>query len=72
MTIGILIALRQSEELKNHIRIGITNGGKSTRDRQDALLSRSAPASLQWLAQRQALWPPEYCRARWIDVREMA
>ena len=26
VTIGILIALRQSEELKNHIRIGITNG----------------------------------------------
>jgi 4-carboxymuconolactone decarboxylase len=26
VTIGILIALRQTEELKNHIRIGLTNG----------------------------------------------
>jgi alkylhydroperoxidase/carboxymuconolactone decarboxylase family protein YurZ/AraC-like DNA-binding protein len=26
VTIGILIALRQTEELKNHVRIGLTNG----------------------------------------------
>jgi 4-carboxymuconolactone decarboxylase len=26
VTIGLLIALRQTEELKNHIRIGLTNG----------------------------------------------
>ncbi len=26
VTIGILIALRQTEELKNHIRLGLTNG----------------------------------------------
>ncbi len=26
VTIGLLIALRQTEELKNHIRLGLTNG----------------------------------------------
>jgi hypothetical protein len=42
----------------------------TTQDRQAALLSRSAPAGRHWLAQRQAFWPLEYRRARWIEVQE--
>lgn len=41
-------------------------------DRQAAFLQRSAPASRQWLAQRQANWPSEYRRSRWIHVWEIA
>lgn len=37
-----------------------------------ALLSTAAPAGRQWLAQRQALWPPEYRRERWIELRSLA
>jgi hypothetical protein len=48
------------------------SSGKTPQDRQAALLRRSAPASRQWLAQRQANWPPEYRRSRWIDVWEIA
>jgi hypothetical protein len=54
-----------------HIAASDRPSGKSTQDRQGALLSRSSPAGRQWLAQRQALWPPQYRGARWIDVREM-
>ena len=55
-----------------HVAASDRPTGKSTQDRQTALLSRSAPASRQWLAQRQARWPPEYRRLRWIDVQKMA
>jgi len=54
-----------------HVAASDRPTGKSTQDRQTALLSRSAPASRQWLAQRQARWPPEYRRLRWIDVQKM-
>ena len=54
-----------------HIAASDRPSEKSTQDRQDALLSRSAPASREWLAKRQALWPPQYCHERWIDAREM-
>src|SRR5271170_3703812 len=37
VTIGILIALRQPSELKNHIRIGLTNG-LSVREIEEALI----------------------------------
>jgi 4-carboxymuconolactone decarboxylase len=33
VTLGILIALRQTEEFKNHVRIGLTNGLRE-RDRR--------------------------------------
>jgi hypothetical protein len=41
-------------------------------DRQAAFLQRSAPASRQWLAQRQANWPSEYRCSRWIHACELA
>jgi hypothetical protein len=54
-----------------HIAASDRPSGKTTQDRQDAFLSRSAPAVRHWLVQRQALWPSGYRRARWIDVQEM-
>jgi hypothetical protein len=45
--------------------------GATPQDRQGALLAGAAPASLQWLAQRQANWPQEYRHARWIELEEM-
>jgi alkylhydroperoxidase/carboxymuconolactone decarboxylase family protein YurZ/AraC-like DNA-binding protein len=43
VTIGILIALRQSEELKNHIRIGLTNG-LTVRQIEEATIQAAAYA----------------------------
>jgi hypothetical protein len=51
-----------------HAAASDRSSGATPQDRQAALLERSAPASRQWLAQRQAEWPPEYRRSRWIDV----
>lgn len=48
------------------------SSGNTPQDRQAALLSGSAPASHRWLAQRQAQWPPEYRRTRWIEVQKLA
>jgi hypothetical protein len=45
--------------------------GKTAQDRQHALLSRAAPVSRRWLAMRQAHWPRDYCRNRWIEVEAM-
>ena len=42
------------------------SSGATPQDRQATLLAGAAPASRQWLAQRQAEWPPEYRRSRWI------
>ena len=55
-----------------HIAASDRASGKSTQDRQTTLLSTAAPAGRQWLAQRQALWPPEYRRERWIELRSLA
>jgi hypothetical protein len=49
-----------------HIAATDRPSGRSTQDRQTALLFAAAPAGRHWLAQQQALWPPEYCRERWI------
>ena len=46
--------------------------GVTPQERQAALFVRAAPASRQWLAQRQAHWPPDYRRSGWIDVQNMA
>jgi 4-carboxymuconolactone decarboxylase len=43
VTIGILIALRQIDELKNHIRIGVTNG-LTVREIEEALLQAAVYA----------------------------
>ena len=43
VTIGILIALRQTEELKNHIRIGLTNG-LTVREIEEATIQAAAYA----------------------------
>jgi hypothetical protein len=51
-----------------HTAASDRSSGATPQDRQAALLEGSAPASRQWLAQRQAEWPPEYRRSRWIDV----
>ncbi len=47
------------------------SSGTNAKDRQLALLSGSAPASRQWLAQRQTQWPPEYRRTRWVELEEL-
>lgn len=54
--------------------IGATDrpSGRSTQDRETALLSGVAPAGHQWLAQRQASWPPAYRRERWIELQKLA
>jgi 4-carboxymuconolactone decarboxylase len=43
VTIGILIALRQTEELKSHIRIGLTNG-LTVRELEEATIQAAAYA----------------------------
>lgn len=43
VTIGILIALRQTDELKNHIRIGLTNG-LSVSEVEEAILQAAVYA----------------------------
>jgi 4-carboxymuconolactone decarboxylase len=43
VTIGILIALRQIDELKSHIRIGVTNG-LTVREIEEALLQAAVYA----------------------------
>ncbi len=43
VTIGILIALRQTEELKNHIRLGLTNG-LTVRQIEEATIQAAAYA----------------------------
>jgi 4-carboxymuconolactone decarboxylase len=43
VTIGILIALRQTDELRNHVEIGVTNG-LSAREIEEALLQSAAYA----------------------------
>jgi 4-carboxymuconolactone decarboxylase len=43
VTIGILIALRQTDELKNHIHIGLTNG-LTAREIEEATIQASAYA----------------------------
>jgi hypothetical protein len=45
--------------------------GPSTQDRQAAWISRSAPASRHWLAERQESWPSSYRQNRWIEVRQL-
>ena len=55
-----------------HTAASDRSSGATPRDRQAALLAGAAPASRQWLAQRQTTWPPEYRRSRWVDVQEMA
>jgi len=55
-----------------HTAASDRSSGNTTQDRQAALLGASAPASRQWLAQRQADWPSEYRRSRWIEVQEQA
>jgi hypothetical protein len=54
-----------------HTAASDRSSGPTPQDRQSALLAGAAPASRQWLAQRQAEWPPEYRRSRWIDVQVM-
>ena len=54
-----------------HTAASDRSSGATPQDRQVALFAGSAPASRQWLAQRQANWPPEYRRSRWIDLQEM-
>ena len=53
-----------------HVAASDRSSGKTTQDRQAALLSGLAPASRQWLAQRQANWPSEYRRSTWINLNE--
>jgi hypothetical protein len=53
-----------------HTAASDRSSGATPQERQAALLAGSAPASRQWLAHRQAEWPPEYRRSRWIDVSE--
>jgi 4-carboxymuconolactone decarboxylase len=43
VTIGILMASRQTEELKNHIRIGLTNG-LTVREIEEAILQATVYA----------------------------
>jgi 4-carboxymuconolactone decarboxylase len=43
VTLGILIALRQTEELKNHIQIGLTNG-LTVGEIEEALIQAAAYA----------------------------
>lgn len=53
-----------------HVAASDRPSGKTTQDRQAALLSGSAPASRPWLAQCQANWPSEYRRSTCIDLNE--
>jgi hypothetical protein len=54
-----------------HTAASDRSSGVTPQERQAALLARAAPASRQWLAQCQPLWPSEFRRSRWIDVQEM-
>src|ERR1700678_597016 len=54
-----------------HTAASDRSSGATPQDRQAALLAGSALASRQWLAQRQANWPTEYRRSRWIDVQQI-
>lgn len=51
-----------------HTAASDRSSGATPHDRHSALLSGAAPASRQWLAQRQVQWPVDYRRSRWIDV----
>jgi hypothetical protein len=53
-----------------HTAASDRSSGPTPQDRQSALLAGAAPVSRQWIAQRQAKWPPDYRRSRWIDVSE--
>jgi hypothetical protein len=53
-----------------HTAASDRSSGATPQDRQAALLAGAPSPSRQWLAQRQAEWPPEYRRSRWIDVGE--
>ena len=53
-----------------HTAASDRSSGATPQCRQAALLAGSAPASRQWLAQRQANWPTEYRRSHWIDVQQ--
>lgn len=55
-----------------HTAASDRSSGTNTQDRQRALLSRAAPASRHWLAQRQTQWPPQYRRTRWIELQALA
>ena len=55
-----------------HTAASDRSSGTTPQDRQVSLLAGAAPASRQWLGQRQRRWPPEYRRTRWVDVQEMA
>jgi hypothetical protein len=43
--------------------------GATPQQRQAALLAGTARPSRRWLMHRQAEWPPEYRRSRWIDTQ---
>ncbi|QHN03653.1 carboxymuconolactone decarboxylase [Granulicella sp. WH15] len=55
VTIGILIGLRQTDELRNHVEIGVTNG-LSAREIEEAILQSAAYAGFPaaWSALRAA------------------
>ena len=54
-----------------HTAASDRHSGKTAQNRQHALLSRAPQASRRWLAERQARWPRDYCRSRWIEVAAM-
>jgi len=56
MTIGIMIGLRQPDEQKNHIRIGLVNG-LSIKEIEEAIIHASAYAGFPaaWTARKMAL-----------------
>jgi hypothetical protein len=53
-----------------HTAVSDRSSGVTPQHRQAALLTRAAPASRQWLAQRQSEWPPQYRRSRWFECQE--
>jgi hypothetical protein len=55
-----------------HTAASDRSSGATPQDRQSAMLAGAPSASREWIAQRQAEWPPEYRRSRWIDVSEMS
>ena len=52
--------------------IGPCIRGSRRKSARQHCLFEPPPASRQWLAQRQAHWPPDYRRSGWIDVQNMA
>jgi len=54
-----------------HTAASDRSSGATPQDRQLALFEGVSPVSLEWLARRQADWPPDYRRSRWIDLQEM-